>query len=269
MLLHKFHGAGNDFIIVDDYDDDVKLTRKQIAHLCDRHYGIGADGLMLLLPPDPKEQLEAFTMRYYNNDGNEATMCGNGARCIAMLYYLLCLENYGKSPNYICFSAKDGGHTAEIKRWNAKTQQGLVTVRMQRILPEAVSQVLDGHLIDTGVPHYVQEVTDLEHFDVVGEGRRLRHHPALGKEGANIDFVERDEKGVLHIRTYERGIEDETLACGTGITAAAVITGAEKILARGGTFAVKIDRPTPRWPYYEPYLTGPVARVFTTELEVY
>lgn len=282
--FYKFDGAGNDFVIIDSRDRELGLTADQIARVCHRRFGVGADGLMLLT--DGGEEYD-FRMTYYNSDGHTAEMCGNGGRCIAMFAYLLGMGSAGKpylgqepdrgfsiAYNFgmlqaqeemarprLYFLASDGPHDAEIIQWDETGQMGLVKLGMRDVERDSIVRVLDGYLLNTGVPHYVQKVSDLEHFDVAGEGRRLRHHPALGPEGANVNFVEEQSDGTLLVRTYERGVEDETWACGTGVTACAIVTGNQHLATRGGSFRVDFRRGMDC--FTDVYLTGPVSLNFT------
>lgn len=256
IKFHKFNGAGNDFILVDARHESLDLSAEQIAQLCHRRFGIGADGLMLLLDGGTDYD---FRMRYYNSDGCTAEMCGNGGRCIAMFAHLL-----GAVGSEMRFVADDGPHAAAILGWDGR--RGTVRLGMRDVAVDSVRTVLDGHRLNTGVPHYVQRVDDLERLDVAGEGRRLRHHPALGPEGANVNFVQPMPDGTLSVRTYERGVEDETWACGTGVTACALVTGCRQIEARGGRFQVDFVRTADC--FAQVFLTGPVALSFTGQVEV-
>ena len=257
MEFYKFDGAGNDFVIVDIRERDPKMTAESIAHICHRRRGVGADGLMTLgIAPEGYD----FVMRYYNSDGLPADMCGNGGRCIALFAYLLGMGRRVGEEMRLCFLADDGPHEAAILHWDSESRQGTVRLGMRDVQRSGLRQVLQGKLLNTGVPHYVQQVSDLKRFDVVGEGRRLRHHPDMGSEGANVDFVELMPDGTLHVRTYERGVEDETWACGTGVTACAIVTGIRHIRARGGDFEVAYTTTPDR--YTDIQLIGPVSYNF-------
>lgn len=260
MEFFKFDGAGNDFIIVDVRDSQWQPDAAQVAALCNRRLGVGADGLMTLDLPKDSPSDGQFSMHYYNSDGSRAAMCGNGGRCIAMFAYLLGLASSDAVP-HLRFVADDGLHNADILLWDAASHVGMVRLDMRDVHRGSVQRCLDGWLLDTGVPHYVQRVTDLAHFDVVGEGRRLRHAPELGPQGANVDFIEDREDGRLMIRTYERGVEDETWACGTGVTAAALVSGNGRVSAKGGDFLV--DFSVNDEYYHHITLTGPVSLNFT------
>lgn len=202
----KYHGAGNDFIII----DDRALTfpsgnEKLIAHLCHRRFGIGADGLILYRKSDKAD----FEMIYFNADGKIGSMCGNGARCIVAYAYANDLISKECS-----FMAYDGIHTGEIKADNQ------VSVLMKT---EGEIQHLENAFeLDTGSPHFVQEVDGLENFDVYNEGKNIRYNDTYKEKGINVNFIE-DEERYISMRTYERGVEDETLACGTGTVAVAII----------------------------------------------
>ena len=252
LSFYKFDGAGNDFVVIDNREGRYRLTDDQIRRLCHRRFGVGADGLMTLnAAPDGFD----FAMVYYNSDGLEGSMCGNGGRCIAALAHML---GMGKR---LRFRGYDGPHEAEIISWDPEQHAGTVRLGMRNVEKTEVKRVAEGWLLDTGSPHYVQRVSDLERYDVVGEGRRLRHRTDLFPQGANIDFIEELPDGRLAVRTYERGVEDETWACGTGVTASAIVSGCHRLVARGGNFAVDFQ-PTDT-AYEQVWLTGPVSLNFT------
>lgn len=260
MIFSKFDGAGNDFVIVDAREDDPGLTAEAIAHVCHRRKGVGADGLMLLTPAQGDYD---FVMRYYNSDGLPADMCGNGGRCITVFAHLLGLGRVLNGEKHIRFLATDGPHEATLLDWDNQRGQGTVRLGMRDVPRHTLHRVLQGWWLNTGVPHYVQQVTDLSHYDVLGEGRRLRHHPELGAEGANVNFVER-VGDCLHVRTYERGVEDETWACGTGVTACAIALGVTHLSTRGGDFLVEYQSTQEAFTHVE--LTGPVSFNFKGEI---
>ena len=216
MKLYKYQGAGNDFLIADNRDGSVQLTTAQIAALCDRRYGVGADGLMLL-ESSPEYD---FRMVYYNSDGSGGMMCGNGGRCIVAFAADMGL-------NHFDFEAADGFHAAQIVAEEGRTKT--VRLKMKDVEgyeyhealtgPECAS---DGYFLDTGTRHYVRFVSDLDAYDIVTEGRDIRYNAQeLHPIGANVNFVEPYDGGVK-VRTYEKGVEDETFACGTGIVASCV-----------------------------------------------
>lgn len=257
----KFDGAGNDFVLIDAREHDPQLTPEQIAHFCHRRFGVGADGLMTLHSGDANCD---FEMRYYNSDGYPAEMCGNGGRCIVVFAHLL---GVACESRHLRFNAADGMHEADITQWNGT--KGVVRLGMRDVPVSEVCQVLGGTLLNTGVPHLVKEVRALDHMDVRSEGRRLRFDAALGPAGANVNFVEPDAEGVLHVRTYERGVEDETWACGTGVTACAMVTGYHRLKTLGGDFCVDYQSPTPNSPYYtQVVLQGPVSLNFIGSLSL-
>lgn len=213
MDLYKYQGAGNDFLIADNRDGAIALTAQQVAKLCDRRYGIGADGLMLL---ESSEDYD-FRMVYYNSDGSGGMMCGNGGRCIVAFAADRGLKHFD-------FDAADGFHTAQI----LEDRSGVKIVRLkmkdvhgyeQYESLTGVNVQSGGYFLDTGTRHYVRFVSGLEEYDVVAEGRDIRYNAKdLQPVGANVNFVEPCDGGIK-VRTYEKGVEDETFACGTGIVA--------------------------------------------------
>lgn len=209
--FYKYQGAGNDFLIADNRDSSISLDADRIKALCHRRYGIGADGLMLLgSAPEGYD----YSMEYYNADGSGGMMCGNGGRCIVAFADRCGIRRHR-------FVAPDGAHQAEILGRNGNTLT--VKLRMKdvdTIVPYPQPDI-DGIFLDTGTRHLVRKVVDIEHCDVRTQGRRLRWHPEFGPIGTNVNFISCID-GVLHVRTFEKGVEDETYACGTGITAAAI-----------------------------------------------
>jgi diaminopimelate epimerase len=214
--FYKYQGAGNDFLIADNRNGGLSMTTEQIAALCDRRYGVGADGLMLL----EKSPVYDFRMVYYNSDGSGGMMCGNGGRCMVAFAADMGISHFD-------FEAADGFHTAQI----LDAAHGIKTVRLKMKDVDAV-QTYDsltgvkvpssGSFLDTGTRHYVRFVADLDYYDIVSEGRDIRYHAQeLLPVGVNVNFVEPLD-GNLKVRTYEKGVEDETYACGTGIVASCV-----------------------------------------------
>ena len=225
MELYKYQGAGNDFLIGDNRGGDISLTRGQIVSLCDRRYGIGADGLMLLENPGPvlnaascvSHAAPAFRMTYYNSDGSGGMMCGNGGRCIAAFASFLGIRGMD-------FIAADGMHTAQILSTDGKTsivRLGMKDVSGITACGSAGGDVPPGYFLDTGTRHFVKIVSSPGDCDVVVEGRRIREAAEFAPEGTNVNFAMPDRE-VLRVRTYEKGVEAETFACGTGITASAI-----------------------------------------------
>lgn len=219
----KYHGAGNDFLLADNRDGLLSLNASQIRHLCDRHTGFGADGVMLLERSDTQD----FRMVFFNPDGSGGMMCGNGGRCIVAFAADLGVVS-GQFP--VVFEAPDGLHTAVI----LSAEKGLYSIRLKMKDVNGIDEVEGegGCFLDTGTRHVVKPVTGLERYPVVEEGRRLRNDPRFAPEGTNVNFVEYESTPsgtVLHIRTFEKGVEDETLACGTGIVASALAAYHRKI----------------------------------------
>lgn len=213
MKFYKYQGAGNDFLIADNRDGAVQLSQQQIAALCDRRYGVGADGLMLLESGEGYD----FRMVYYNSDGSGGMMCGNGGRCIVAFAADCGISHFD-------FDAADGFHTAEILSVDGPAKT--VRLKMKDVQEYSrygsltgASVESDGYFLDTGTRHYVRFVKGLEEYDIVNEGRDIRYNAVeLQPVGANVNFVEPTDGGIK-VRTYEKGVEDETFACGTGIVA--------------------------------------------------
>ncbi len=208
MLLnfYKYHGTGNDFIIIDNRESLIELTAKQIFFLCNRRFGIGADGLMSL----ENDNNFDFRMKYYNSDGKEGTMCGNGGRCIVAF-----AKKLGVIKNKTKFIAVDGEHYAEI------SDNNIVKLQMSDV--KNIKNIKKGFFLDTGSPHYVEFVDNLENFDVYNEGKKNRYSNEFKPFGTNVDFVKKENNKLITVATYERGVESETLSCGTGVTASALV----------------------------------------------
>lgn len=204
----KFHGAGNDFIMINAIKNEIVLSEELIFKMCDRRTGIGADGLIILMHSDNHD----FRMRYYNCDGKESTFCGNGGRCIAAFAH-----QQGIIKNEATYEAVDGIHKAKVTE--TSSNEYLVELTMRDILSYKLDD--DSLLIDTGSPHYVKKVMNLDNMDVNAEGAKIRYDKNISTDGVNVDFLLNDN-GNIRIRTYERGVENETLACGTGVTASAM-----------------------------------------------
>ena len=254
LQFYKYQGTGNDFVIVDNRQQVFpKNDTKLIAKLCDRKFGIGADGL-ILLENDPSSD---FKMVYYNSDGNSSTMCGNGGRClVAFANFLKIIENKTS------FNAVDGMHYATI--YNGIVSLQMIDVQEIKTKPNAT-------FLDTGSPHHVQLVENLENFKVQKEGAKLRYG-IYGEKGSNINFVEQLSDSKFSVRTYERGVEDETLSCGTGVTAVAIAmhktgkTTSEKVTieALGGELQVEFKS---NGIYSNVFLIGPAEQLFKGEIE--
>lgn len=208
IKFSKFHGAGNDFVMINAKDMPFVASDKEIFEICHRRTGIGADGLIVILPSEKYD----FRMRYYNCDGRESTFCGNGGRCAAAFAHSL-----GIASQNIVYEAVDGVHEAAVSMVSG--HEFKVSLSMRDIDRFEIDD--ERLLIDTGSPHYVTRVSNLKDFDVVRNGASIRYDKNVSRDGVNVDFMEQID-GQYNIRTYERGVEDETLACGTGVTASAI-----------------------------------------------
>ena len=270
LHVYKYQGAGNDFVVVDNRRGEAGfLTPALINRLCDRRFGVGSDGLMTLCASG--SPAFDFEMHYYNADGPEGTMCGNGGRCLVAFADYLGIRKFD-------FLACDGPHRAEVLARDG----ACCTVRLKMRDVEPPVKYDDGWLMETGSTHFLQWVDNLEAFDVDGEGKRLRWDARFPK-GANVNFIEPlDDR--LYVRTYERGVEAETWACGTGSTASALASylhgekcfvrrienDAERIKfavqTRGGNLAVDFIA-LPGGSFRDVWLTGPATRVFETDID--
>jgi diaminopimelate epimerase len=257
LQFHKYHGAGNDFIIVDNRQETFKPDRNAIAKLCRRKFGIGGDGLMLL----EKSGEADFYMRYFNSDGNESTMCGNGGRCIVAF-----ARSLGIIDKQTRFLASDGLHDSVIR------DDGLIALKMQDV--DTTQNFDEDYFVDTGSPHYVRFVEDLANTPVFEEGRKIRYDNATFPEGTNVNFVAIEREGLISIRTYERGVEDETLACGTGAVASAISAYLRSktdktsylVNVRGGKLQVSFNPSGNR--FTNVWLTGPAEFVFSGAVDI-
>ncbi|VAV85944.1 Diaminopimelate epimerase [hydrothermal vent metagenome] len=255
-VFYKYQGTGNDFVIIDNRKQIFdKNNTKQIAQLCDRRFGIGADGLILLENHDSVD----FNMIYFNADGNESSMCGNGGRClVAFAKYLDIIENKAT------FKAIDGMHHAYIK-------DDIVKLQMQDVSDLQTHN--DFVFLDTGSPHHVTFNNNLKQLNVKEEGGKIRYSKPYNESGTNVNFVEKINDEVFAVRTYERGVEDETLSCGTGVTAVALamsyIGETEKnlltISTQGGDLQVSFQKDGNG--FKDIWLIGPATLVFKGELE--
>ena len=266
LRFTKMDGAGNDFVLVDNRAGEIDLNRIQIARLCDRHRGIGADGVLLL---ENSSDHADFRMRYFNADGGEAEMCGNGARCFARF-----ANKVAGARGKISFETPAGVISAELAG-------DLVTLKMTDPTDLRLSVALQigaekktVHFINSGVPHVVVPVARVDDVEVLRDGSALRRHELFSPKGANVNFIEKRGTDKIAIRTYERGVEDETLACGTGVVASAIIFAATEnvkgpidVMVRGGdTLRVgfeKIDQE-----FRNVTLTGPAEFVFEGTIEI-
>lgn len=258
IVIHKYHGAGNDFILIDNREGKYSLNTKTIAKMCERRYGIGADGLMIL----NNSKKYDFTMQYFNSDGNEGSMCGNGGRCIVAFAYDL-----GIIKDKTTFIAVDGVHYAEIN--NTKDNTYDISLNMNDVTE--INKIGNNYFLDTGSPHHIEFVDDTSKIDVFNKGKEIRYSQQYQQiNGTNVNFIEINDE-ILNIRTYERGVEDETHACGTGATAAALAYAHHikryckeiKLQALGGILRVKFDFDDGI--FHNIILSGPVKRIFTAK----
>jgi diaminopimelate epimerase len=259
LKFYKYQGTGNDFVVLDNRDKKYSdLNSSQIRRLCDRRFGIGADGLMLL----NNKQGYDFEMKYFNADGKEGSMCGNGGRCLVKFAY-----HQGIHKNAYHFLAADGPHEGEIDI------DGTVSLKMQNV--DRISKFHGDYLINTGSPHYIKMVNDVMNVDVFNKGRDIRYSKEFAQDGINVNFVEHlsDEDKIL-VRTYERGVEDETWACGTGVTAAALVCyhnengfNDVEVKTLGGTLTVEFDRLDDNH-YNNIWLCGPAEKVFEGTIDI-
>jgi diaminopimelate epimerase len=260
IQFFKYQGTGNDFVILDNRDGLYNnLTEEQIRLLCHRRMGVGADGLMLL---NTKEGYD-FEMKYYNSDGREGTMCGNGGRCLVKFAY-----NRGIHRTEYRFSAVDGDHLAEVDA------DGTVSLKMRDVNPSDIQSRKGDWVIFTGSPHYIRPVNDIKELNVYKEGRNIRYNDEFAEKGINVNFVEIIEDGEIFVRTYERGVEDETYSCGTGVTAAAIAyyhneVGFNNVVVhtKGGELNVEFERNAEN-EYRNIWLSGPAEEVFKGEINI-
>ena len=204
MEFYKYQGTGNDFVMIDNRDLFFPKEQRLIEQICNRRFGVGGDGLILL----EKDENPDFKMVYYNSDGNESTMCGNGGRCIVAFAHFLNIFQQKTT-----FTAVDGLHEAEIN-------QGIVKLKMIDV--ENINTDGDCFVLNTGSPHFVKYVERVEVYNVYQNGYDIRNSANYKKEGINVNFVEQIRDNEIFVRTYERGVEAETLSCGTGVTASAI-----------------------------------------------
>ncbi len=259
VVFYKFHGTGNDFIMVDNRDsifpkNDTNLINK----LCDRRFGIGSDGLILL--ENAGENEDDFKMVYFNADGNQSSMCGNGGRCIvAFAKYLGIIDKTAS------FTAIDGKHLAVINGQE-------VSLKMQDVDASDLNEA--ALFLDTGSPHHIEFTDEVGDIDVKGQGSKIRYSSKYEESGGtNVNYVQQDGDNDFLVRTYERGVEDETYSCGTGVTAVALAVHALgrtmareiKLKTRGGDLKVSFDEKGEQ--YFNICLTGPAEYVFKGEIE--
>lgn len=254
--FYKYQGTGNDFVIMDNRDGKINLTQEQVHLICDRRFGVGADGLMLL---NQKVGYD-FEMIYYNSDGRPGSMCGNGGRCLTKFAF-----DQGIRLDRYKFVAADGEHLAEMGN------QGWIHLKMKDV--DAVSSLHGDSILDTGSPHYVKQVADVYKLDAVEEGRAIRYNKTFEEKGINVNFVEPTDKNII-VRTYERGVEDETFSCGTGVTAAALVFAHNEngfnrieVQTKGGYLAVEFEK-VGEEKFKNIWLCGPADFVFSGEIDI-
>ena len=258
LKFYKYQGTGNDFVMIDNRSNTFPKENTQlVARLCDRRFGIGADGLILL----DNDTDTDFRMVYYNSDGNLSSMCGNGGRCLVA---------FAKKLNVIqdetTFIATDGLHYAKV------AEDGIVSLQMIDV--EEIKNTENYSFLNTGSPHHVQVVSDLEQYNVKENGAAIRYGDLYGQQGSNINFVKKIDDTTFSLRTYERGVEDETLACGTGATAVAIAMNANgqthlnaiNLNVEGGKLSVSFNRENGK--YTNVFLKGPAEFVFEGTIEL-
>jgi diaminopimelate epimerase len=256
----KYQGTQNDFVIIDNRAGNIQLTASQIQFICDRRKGIGADGLMLLGTANGYD----FSMTYFNADGKEGTMCGNGGRCLTQYAF-----EKGIKKDVYHFIAIDGPHESKIDN------NGWVHLKMIDV--KNVEKNIEGdvtfYVLDTGSPHYVELVDNVNGVDVVSLGQMIRYNERFKQAGINVNFVAQQD-GQLFVRTYERGVENETFSCGTGVTASALIAGIDKLGAQtihietlGGKLAVSFNNKGDN-AFDNIWLMGPGTFVFDGSIEM-
>lgn len=256
LNFFKYQGTGNDFVMIDNRQNDISLNQGQIEFLCDRKFGIGADGLILLENHNEYD----FRMLYYNSDGRESSMCGNGGRCLTRFAHDL-----GILKDEYHFMAIDGEH-------KSKLIEGEISLQMIDVL--SIDKSNEDVFLDTGSPHYIVFKEEISEIDLVEAAREIRYSETYEKQGVNVNFVEIAGRANLSMRTYERGVEDETLSCGTGVTAA-VLAANFKGLTRSNQVEVKTKGGTLHLSFTESdgvyrniWLQGPVEFVFEGKIEI-
>lgn len=245
----KYHGTGNDFIIIDNRAKMFITDTEKIKKMCHRRFGIGADGLMLLENSDKYD----FIMRYFNSDGNEGSMCGNGGRSITKF-----ASDLGIINNNAIFLASDGVHKAEIN-------DGIISLLMNNV--NEIKTSPNSYFINTGSPHHIEFIENVEEFDVFNRGQEIRNNKQIYPLGTNVNFVEVFEN-YIYVRTFERGVEDETFSCGTGVVASAIAYSSKfnknqtpiNIKTKGGNLSVRFTKKDNT--YCDIWLTGPALKVY-------
>ena len=271
MKIHfyKYQATGNDFVLIDNREGKFSFSASDITRICDRRFGVGADGL-ILIEKDPSLD---FNLVYYNSDGSQS-LCGNGSRAAVMMASYLGMVN-----GHTKFNAYDGPHDAEL------TSSEIVRLKMNDVT--GIKKVQDDFFIHTGSPHHLRFVKNVEHYPVVEEGRKIRNSEIYEPAGTNVNFIELRDNNTIYVRTYERGVEDETFSCGTGVTAAALAASLYgyqspvKIQVKGGALSVEFNSarlsdtsPQTDLPadestaFHDIFLVGPAKMVFEGDLDL-
>lgn len=251
IKFYKYQGTGNDFVLIDNRNQFFKNNTKLVKHLCDRKFGIGADGLILLEHSEDPE--DDFKMVYFNADGNQSSMCGNGGRCIVRF-----AEFLGIITEKATFTAIDGKHLATV-------ESDKINLKMQNVAE--VNSIGNDYFLDTGSPHHIVFNENISALNVKEKGSAIRNNETYKKQGVNVNFVEA-ENGYFKVRTFERGVEDETLSCGTGVTAVAIAAekagktngNSVKVKTPGGDLEINFQKENNH--YVEVWLSGPAKMVF-------
>jgi diaminopimelate epimerase len=266
LRFTKMNGAGNDFVMIDNRLGDLSLASDQIAKICDRHRGVGADGVLIL---ERAANGADFRMRYYNADGGEAEMCGNGARCFARY-----ASRVAGPMDALSFETPAGVIGAELQGDLVRLQMSEPKDLQLGLSIPLPDRKVAAHFVNSGVPHVVVPVDDLEKVDVRGLGSAIRRHDLFAPKGANANFLKERGEREIAIRTYERGVEDETLACGTGVVASALIFAATKkvdgpiaVLVRGGS-ELRVGFEKAGDGFRKVTLTGPADFVFEGTIDL-
>ncbi len=258
LQFYKYQGTGNDFVIIDNRNAEIQLNEEEVKFICSRRFGVGADGLILLeLEPGVD-----FKMVYFNSDGKPSSMCGNGGRCIVAFAARL-----GLISEKTKFIAIDGLHEACILK------DEIVSLKMGDV--RQVEKNSEYYFLNTGSPHVVKYVDELNDFPVTQEARKIRYNERFTDQGTNVNFIEK-KNDALFVRTYERGVEDETFSCGTGVTAAALVAAMDgisnsknacDIITLGGKLKVSFEKVLDQ-NFYNIWLTGPAQFVFRGEISL-
>ena len=258
LEFYKYQGTGNDFVMIDNRSNTFPKENTQlVAHLCDRRFGIGADGLILL----DNDAATDFRMVYYNSDGNLSSMCGNGGRCLVAF-----AKKLNVIQNETTFMATDGLHYATVGA------DGIVSLQMIDVAE--IKNTPDYSFLNTGSPHHVQLVEDLKNYPIKEKGSEIRYGQLYGQAGSNVNFVHQNDADTFSVRTYERGVEDETLSCGTGVTAVAIAIKATgktasnqiKLNVEGGKLEVSFQENNGK--YTDVFLKGPATFVFEGNVKI-